>query len=116
MLEMLRESSYALYIAGLYILMVADFIYNKISTTRGKKKSSAEQERVEKRAAIRAEEARHMMSMMIAISGLSMATAKCIKGERINGEMDKAMEAVAEARREYFDFINGLAIDKIAKV
>jgi hypothetical protein len=84
-------------------------LFNRESKCR-----KAEQAKVEKRAHIRAKEGRLAMKLMSANTGLALATAIAVKDQKINGEMDTALTEARKAQREYYDFINDIASEKMA--
>ena len=81
---------------------------------RERKHNKIENEKVEKRAALRAEESRLAMKLMSANTGLAMVTSLAVKNGKINGEMEQALANAKAAQREYYDFINRIAAKQFA--
>lgn len=81
---------------------------------RENKKRVEDNKKVEKRAAIRAEESRLAMRLMSANTSLACATGMALKEARTNGKMDIALAEAGQAQEDYFKFINGLASTQMA--
>jgi len=81
---------------------------------RENKKRAAESARVEKRAALRAEESSLAMRLMTCNTSLAVATGMALKEGRANGKMDAALAEAAKAQADYFKFINGVASTQMA--
>ena len=79
--------------------------------------SKAEKERAERdlrteeRAKQRAREGRLQLAMIAANSELTIGVAMALKKGYANGEVEKGLEAVREANKEYTRFLEGVAID-----
>jgi len=76
---------------------------------REDKKRKEENEKIEKRASIRAEESRLAMRLMSANTSLAVATGLALKEGRTNGKMELALTEAGIAQADYFAFINGIA-------
>lgn len=78
-------------------------------TTRNQKKQTemikAMEENTEFRAEIRQKESRLSMEMMNANCKLGIVTAKAVKGEKTNGDMEEARRMAEEASRNYESFL-----------
>ena len=81
---------------------------------RENKKRIAENARVEKRAAVRAEESRLAMRLMSANTSLAVATGLALKEGRTNGKMELALAEAGQAQADYFKFINNIASTQMA--
>ena len=81
---------------------------------RESKKRKEANEKAETHAKNRAKESRLAMKLMSANTKLASATGIALKENRVNGEMDKALEAAEKAQTEYHEFINSVASDKLA--
>ena len=81
---------------------------------RENKKRIADNARVEKRAAMRAEESRLAMRLMSANTSLAVATGMALKEGRTNGKMDIALAEAGRAQEDYFKFINGIASEQMS--
>jgi len=77
-------------------------------------KRAKEAAKVEKRAALRAEESRLAMRLMSANTSLAVATGMALKEGRVNGKMDAALKEAAMAQADYFKFINEVAATQMA--
>jgi len=75
---------------------------------------SRENKKRDKQASLGAEATRLSMRMMSAVISLASASAYAQKEGRTNGKTDAALRETAEAQRDYFDFVNGVASKKIA--
>ncbi|MDL2257597.1 hypothetical protein LJC42_00360 [Eubacteriales bacterium OttesenSCG-928-K08] len=67
----------------------------------------------DERAAARQKESMLMLSMMMANNKMSYATAIAVKGGKINGEMDEAMEEHLATKKAYYAFINDYAMTQL---
>ena len=83
--------------------------------SRENKKREAENTKIEKRAAVRAEESRLAMRFMSANTSLAVATGMALKEGRTNGKMDNALAEAGAAQAEYFEFINAIASEQMVK-
>lgn len=77
-------------------------------------KRAEETAKIEKRAALRAEESRLAMRLMSANTSLAVATGMALKEKRTNGKMDAALTEAAGAQADYFKFINSVASTQMA--
>lgn len=77
----------------------------------GKKRDAREDARSEQRA----KEGRLQLKMLDANTKLTIGVAMALKHGRANGEVEEGMAAVEEARNEYLQFLEGIAIDRIKK-
>ena len=82
---------------------------------REAKKRRAYNEKIDRRAEVRAEESRLSMSLMSANSTLGIAMCLAIKEGSTNGKMDYALEAAQKAQEEYFAHVNDVAAKQLAK-
>lgn len=82
-------------------------------------KRSKEQAEYEKKADARAEarakEGKLNLKMLNANSQLTIGVAMALKNGHCNGEVEQGLKAVQEAQKEYTEFLEELAIDKIMK-
>lgn len=118
-------------LASIVCAIVAGFvtIINTIITSKkekeSKKKIEKEEEKVkelEKRERKREEleelhskERQLTMSLLSSVCKLSTVTAKAVFNQKTNGDVEDAFNSAAESQREYFDFINELASQKLSK-
>ena len=72
------------------------------------------EKKIEKRAAIRAEESRLAMRLMSANTSLAVATGLALKENRVNGKMDIALAEAGKAQADYFAFINSVASSQMS--
>jgi len=79
------------------------------------KKRKIDREKTERRAMARAEESRLSMQLMSANTGLVIVTAIAVKEGRVNGKMDAALVKADKAQKEYYELMNRLASEQIAK-
>jgi len=77
--------------------------------SRENKKRNADAAKIERRAAIRAEESQLAMRLMSANTSLAVATGLALKEGLTNGKMDVALVEAAKAQGDYFKFINDVA-------
>ena len=82
--------------------------------SRENKKRMEETAKIEKRAAVRAEESSLAMRLMSANTSLAVATGMALKEGRTNGKMDAALVEAATAQADYFKFINSVASTQMA--
>ena len=80
-----------------------------------RRQTRRERQRVERRAARRAEESRLSMDLMSANCALALTTAKKLAGMHTNGDVEEAMTAAREAQEAYTKFIQRQAADQVAK-
>jgi len=101
--------SYAIIIGifGLIQAVVVAIVAGLFS--RENKKRADETAKIDKRAAIRAEESRLAMCLMSANTSLAVATGLALKEGRTNGKMELALTEAGKAQADYFKFINGVA-------
>lgn len=83
---------------------------NKAETER-----KADRERVEQRAIQRSKEGRLQLAMLNANSKLTVGVAMALKRGHCNGEVEEGLKAIAEANKEYEEFMEGIAIDHLKK-
>jgi hypothetical protein len=81
---------------------------------RENKKRAEDNAKIEKRAAIRAEESMLAMRLMSANTSLACATGLALKEGRTNGKMDIALAEAGKAQADYFKFINDVASKQMA--
>lgn len=80
---------------------------------KGERSHKKEQEKLERRADVRAKEGLLSMKLVNANIDLAVATALAVKNNHCNGEMEAALAASKSAQREYYDFINRIANEQI---
>ena len=83
--------------------------------TRERKANKVMQDKIEKRAVLRAEESHLSMQMMNASISLGVATALAVEEKRLNGEMRAAKAEAEEAQRAYHAFCERIAAKEISK-
>ena len=103
------EISYPIIIAGFggiqaVVVAIIVGLFN-----RENHKRAADNAKIEKRAAIRAEESLLSMRLMAANTSLAVATGIALKENRTNGKMDIALAEAGKAQDDYFKFINSIA-------
>ena len=81
-----------------------------------RRQTRRERQRVERRAARRAEESRLSMDLMSANCALALTTAKKLAGMHTNGDVEEAMQAARAAQEAYTDFLQQQAAEQVAKV
>lgn len=79
-------------------------------------RSARERKRVEKRAALRAQENRLSMKLAEANLSLSLATELAVERGETNGEMKEAKIQAKAAQEEYLEFIRGLASEQATSI
>lgn len=94
--------------AGLIIVAIIGVLAER--ERRVNKKERAELARKE---ANRIEESRLALIMQDAILKLATVTAKKVMNHKTNGDVEEAFNAAAEARKNYYDFINRIAMEEI---
>jgi len=67
------------------------------------------QKRAEERAVLRAEESNIVMKQMSVITDLSILNSKMFKKMEVNGELDSALDAAKNVKKEYHDFMRKAA-------
>lgn len=72
--------------------------------------------RSEERAKRRAHESRLAMDLMYSTCALSCICAKKLSGMHTNGDVEEAMQAAANAQKEYDDFCKDQASGNFAKI
>jgi len=77
------------------------------------RKRKKENERVEKRASVRAKEAALNMEMTAAGMRLNIATARAVMDGKANGDMGKSLEEAEKYRRKYYSFVNETMADHL---
>jgi phosphate/sulfate permease len=82
---------------------------------RESKRRKKDNEKIEKRAAIRAEESLLSMRMMSANTRLAIAAAIAIKEDEANGEMDSALDEAKKAQRDCYDFMSRMTAAHVTK-
>ena len=80
---------------------------------RERRASKKERAELAKREAYRIEESRLAMKMQDAVLKLATVTAKKVMNHKTNGDVEEAFNAAAEARKEYYDFINKIAMEEL---
>ena len=81
---------------------------------RESKRRKADNEKLENRAKLRAEESRLAMRLMSANASLAHATGLALKEGRTNGKMDAALIEAESAQKDYYNFINRIASTQMA--
>ena len=69
----------------------------------------------EKRAELRKKEGLLSMKLISSCVNLGIVTAKTVQHGKVNGDMEKALNAAATAEKEYQDFISELGVEKFVK-
>ena len=87
-------------------------VWVAIIQTKGRK----DRERTEKRAARRAEESRLSMRMQSAGLKLALITAKTVRNQKTNGDVEEAMDAAETVQAAYDDFIRSQAAEQVTKI
>lgn len=100
-------------ITGIFGVIIALL---EIRGQREQKSCMAEQQRSESRAARRAEESRLSMELMAASCKLGVVTAKAVTHQHVNGDVEEAMEAAAEAQAQYDAFLRRVAAAQTVKL
>ena len=100
-------------IAGLAAVLVALI---EAAAAWDRRQTRRERERIDRRAARRAEESRLSMDLMSANCALALVMAKKLAGMHTNGDVEEAMEAAKSAQEKYRDFLQKQAADQVAKV
>jgi hypothetical protein len=83
---------------------------------RDRRKEEAEIERTKKQATRRAEESQLSMELMSANCKLAVVTAKALTNQKLNGDVEEAMEASRKAQEQYNAYIRREAAARTAKV
>jgi len=78
------------------------------------KRLKKDHDKLQKMADLRATESRLSMQMTSATMRLAVVTARCVKEEEVNGELDAARIEAEEAKKEYRDFINTTIANQLA--
>lgn len=79
-------------------------------------RNTRDRKQTESRAERRAEESRLSMELMSANCRLSLVTAKKVMGQKTNGDVEEAFEAVSTAQTNYDGYIRRLAAQSAVKV
>ena len=79
------------------------------------KKRKKEHESFQKMHDLRATESKLSMQMMFATMQLSVVTARCVRKEDVNGDLDAARKEAEAAKKEYRNFINMTVAEQLAK-
>ena len=108
------NSAYGAFITMLFILQPIAVTVITVLFQRESKKRRADNDKAEKRVAIRAEESLLAMRLMSAITKLSMVIALAYKDGSPNGKLDAALTEAEQAQKEYYTFINKIATKKIS--
>lgn len=111
---MIGELSYAIIIGGFGLIQAVVVAIVAGLFSRENKKRADDNAKIEKRAAIRAEESQLAMRLMSANTSLAVATGLALKEERVNGKMDIALAEAGKAQADYFKFINGIASSQMS--
>lgn len=77
------------------------------------KTAKEERDRAEKRATRRLQESRLSLKLLNANCALTVGTALAVKRGHANGELDDGLKQVAEAQKEYNDFIQAVALEDV---
>lgn len=85
------------------VLIIVTLI--EVRATRERKRAKEDKERVEKRAALRAEENLLSIQMQEANLALGVATALAVERGKTNGEMREAKEKAKKAQERYIEFM-----------
>lgn len=83
--------------------------------SRGNRKTKGSTEQTEKHIRLKAEESRLSMKMASANMRLSVQTARALKTNNFNGQLDSALREAEEIQQEYYNFINNLVAVEISK-
>ena len=79
------------------------------------KREKEEQERNEKREKQRLKEAMLQLAMISANTKLTLGVAMALKHGHCNGEVEEGMKAVAEASKEYEQYLEEIAMNHLRK-
>ena len=82
---------------------------------RDSKKRKKQLDNAEARAVLRAQESLLSMKLVYTSLNLSQETAVAVKKGKSNGELEAAIAGADEAKREYYDFINRIAVKQITE-
>jgi hypothetical protein len=66
-----------------------------------------------KRAEVRAEESKLAMNLSAATIKLCIVTAKTVRNEQVNGDMNDAMEHAERAQKEYQEFLHRVTAERV---
>lgn len=83
--------------------------------SRSTKEQKEYNDRVEKRAELRAQESTLNLKMLNANSQLTIGVAMALKRGHCNGEVEEGLKAVQDANKEYTEFLEKIALEKISK-
>ena len=83
---------------------------------RERSKTKADKERMERRAAERAEESRLSMGMLAANGAVTMVIAKKVLDMHTNGDVKQALDEFAKTQKEYNEFQQRVVARQVAKV
>ena len=81
------------------------------NSTKLSKEQQKRDEATEARAKQRAKEGRLQLAMIAANSELTIGVAMALKNGHANGEVEKGLEAVQAANKEYTKFLEEVALD-----
>lgn len=73
------------------------------------------EKRSEERANARAKEGKLNLAMLNANSQLTCSIAEALRDGKCNGNVTEGLKVVREAQREYTEFLESIAIEKIMK-
>lgn len=82
---------------------------------RGSRKTKETIEQSAKHTLIKAEESRLSMKMASSNMRLSVQTARALKTNNFNGQLDSALREAEEIQQEYYNFINNIVAVEISK-
>lgn len=104
--------------AGAVLVAVIGGIFARDRVKAQKEKELAEQEkeRVERRAAERAEESRLSMEMIAANSAVTLVIAKKVLDMHTNGDVERALHHFDEVQEDYNQFLRKVVARQVAKV
>lgn len=94
--------------AGLIIVALIEAVAHA-----DRNKTKKEREEQKRREEIRSEEARLQLQMINAAIKLNKIIAKKVQHQKTNGDVEDANNAVEEAQRAYYDFINRIALEEV---
>lgn len=96
-----------------YIIPIAQTVFVSMLVFYFERKQKISDEKAEERAKAIKEETILQLEMSMANNKLSYATAMAIKRGKANGEVEEAIEAFEQAKRNYYKFMNEQAIEHL---
>lgn len=104
-------------LASIVCAIVAGFvtIINTIIVSKKEKELEKRERKREELEELHSKERQLTMSLLSSVCKLSTVTAKAVFNQKTNGDVEDAFNSAAESQREYFDFINELASQKLSK-